>query len=422
MKIYEIQSDNFKKLSVNLLMDGKGVTITGKNGVGKSTFIDAIFTTLTGKEIPDAPIQKGKASAKNTVKIKDDEGNIIVVERSFSSEKNILTVKTSAGAKYSSPQKFLNDTIGNISFDPFEFINQEPRHQKKFIMDLCNLDFTNLEAKKKDLLIQKDSIDKNIITLENELFSDIHPDLSEYQLIKDTTEPLKKVQLAGQIQQVVNNLNNEIRTKNEFINNAGSRIYDIDEQIKKLTGEKENLDIKRNSAAVDRDKFIEELSAIEIPDVSNIEKELQDIEDFNKKVQERIAFQNKENKLEYEKTSLQEVNDSIKKLEQNRIDMIKSVKMPVQNLEFTDDGLLFEGLPLDVNQISKAKLIEIGLKISMALNPKLRIMRIKDGSLFDSEMLAIVRNACKDNDYQLFLEKVTDDSEIGFVLEEGAEK
>ena len=74
------------------------------------------------------------------------------------------------------------------------------------------------------------------------------------------------------------------------------------------------------------------------------------------------------------------------------------------------------------NQISKAKLIEIGLKISMALNPKLRIMRIKDGSLFDSEMLEIVRNACKRNDYQLLLEKVTDDSEIGFVLEEGASK
>jgi len=80
MKIFEVKSENFKRLSVvDITFDGKGVIITGKNGVGKSTFIDAIYTTLTGKDVPPDPVQTGKDKAKNTVKIKDDDGNIIMV-------------------------------------------------------------------------------------------------------------------------------------------------------------------------------------------------------------------------------------------------------------------------------------------------------------------------------------------------------
>ena len=83
MKIHKLISENFKKLNVQVELNGKSVKITGKNGAGKSTFIDAIFTTLTGKDIPAKPIQTGKAKAVNKVIIKNDKGEDITVERSF---------------------------------------------------------------------------------------------------------------------------------------------------------------------------------------------------------------------------------------------------------------------------------------------------------------------------------------------------
>ena len=93
--------------------------------------------------------------------------------------------------------------------------------------------------------------------------------------------------------------------------------------------------------------------------------------------------------------------------------------MPINNLSFSEDGVLFDGLPFTEEQLSHAKLIEIGIQIQMSLNPALRIMRVKDGSLLDSETMKSIKNLAKENDYQLFIEKVNDNNEIGFIIEEG---
>lgn len=420
MKIYEVKSENFKKLTaVELTLDGKSVMITGKNGVGKSTFIDVIYTTLTGTDIPKAPIQTGKEKAKNTVKIKDEDGNIIIVEKTFSGDKKTLTVKTPAGATYSSPQNFLNKTIGNISFDPFEFINKTPMEQKTFLMNLLKIDFKDIEKRKSDLLFERNNIIKSLSSVENELgsltFNNDVKDLTE----KNAGELLSKIQEA-------NNLNNKkslLKLEADKIEDENSkfnwRLKEIEKIIDELIKEQEGLYVKIESNNNKIDDIKRNIDIIDVPDISNIQLEMQGIDEYNKKVRENIIYKEKEKAKEKLIAEGEKIRAELEKLETEKINIIKSTNMPIEGLEFSETGLLYNNLPLDENQLSKAKLIEIGLKISMALNPKLRIMRIKDGSLLDSEMLSIIRNACEENDYQLFLEKVTEDKEIGFIIEEG---
>lgn len=419
MKIYEVKSENFKKLTaVELTLDGKSVMITGKNGVGKSTFIDVIYTTLTGTDIPKAPIQTGKEKAKNTVKIKDEDGNIIIVEKTFSGDKKTLTVKTPAGATYSSPQNFLNKTIGNISFDPFEFINKTPMEQKTFLMNLLKIDFKDIEKRKSDLLFERNNIIKSLSSVENELgsltFNNDVKDLTE----KNAGELLSKIQEA-------NNLNNKkslLKLEADKIEDENSkfnwRLKEIEKIIDELIKEQEGLYVKIESNNNKIDDIKRNIDIIDVPDISNIQLEMQGIDEYNKKVRENIIYKEKEKAKEKLIAEGEKIRAELEKLETEKINIIKSTNMPIEGLEFSDTGLLYNGLSLNENQLSKGKLIEIGLKISMALNPNLRIMRIKDGSLLDSEMLSIIQNACKSNDYQLFLEKVTEDKEIGFVIDE----
>jgi hypothetical protein len=61
----------------------------------------------------------------------------------------------------------------------------------------------------------------------------------------------------------------------------------------------------------------------------------------------------------------------------------------------------------------------IGLGISMALNPKLRVLRIKDGSLLDESNRQIIREQLKDKDYQLWFESVSSDKSVGIFIEDG---
>jgi DNA repair exonuclease SbcCD ATPase subunit len=486
MNIYEIKTENFKKLTaVQLTLDGKGVIITGKNGVGKSSLIDALFTTLTGKDLPTDPIQKGKDSARNIVKIKKDDGAIITVEKVFKKNTTTLIVKTESGQKYPSPQKFLNDTIGNITFDPFEFIELAPIEQKRFLMKLLGLDFTEIDNRKRKLLDEKDEIFKDEIRIQKSIDKiPIHNFGSTGAAKKDASDILKRQKEINDIQ----NGKDAIKSKVELIykenenhskeidklktdqgnnrtsiqnsydgiaqteSDCSNYLQNVEEKIKQLKKEAEeyktkseqkikdiksditvfenNIKLKENEISnfvnlqeentAKINSLLDEFNKITVPEF-NGDALLKEIEEHNALVDTENTRQGLISELKEVESNKREKLDAINDIEKEKIQLINSVKMPVDGLAFTDEGLSYEGMELTEEQISKAKLIEIGVKIQMALNPTLRIMRIKDGSLLDSEMLDIIRKACKENDYQLFIEKVSDDKEIGFLIEEDTE-
>jgi hypothetical protein len=64
----------------------------------------------------------------------------------------------------------------------------------------------------------------------------------------------------------------------------------------------------------------------------------------------------------------------------------------------------------------------IGLGISMALNPTMRVLRIKDGSLLDIANRKIIYDQIKDKDFQLWMETVVrseEDKKVGIYIEDG---
>jgi DNA repair exonuclease SbcCD ATPase subunit len=81
MKIVNFKAENIKKLvAVEISPTDNTVIVTGKNGAGKSSVLDAIWWALSGtKHIQDKPIREGQTKAM----IRLDLGTIIV-ERVFS--------------------------------------------------------------------------------------------------------------------------------------------------------------------------------------------------------------------------------------------------------------------------------------------------------------------------------------------------
>lgn len=424
MKIYQLISENFKRLTaVDITLDGKSLTITGKNGSGKTTLLEIIETTLAGsKRIPPEPIQRGKEKASNTVILQNDDGTKIICERRFTKDKQTLTVKTDKGGRYSSPQAFLDGLLGNISFDPFEFLAKKPMEQKKSYMDFCNLDFSDIDARKRGVLDDIDANRKLIISLDTELMT-----LPYHKEVIEREEKEASV-LFGKITEA-NNLTNE---RNKIANEIGNAITNrttLEDKLKGVNADIEFLisEQKRLTAKLTENESVieqktKELDSIIVPDVSDIQEAIRNIDSQNAKIRDNIRFDEKKEAREKATETAESLKKKLSEIEQEKVDMIKKANMPVPGLSFSDDGLLFEGLPFTESQISKSKIIEIGIRIGMALNPHLRIMRIKDGSLLDSETLETVKNLCKDKDYQLFIEKVTDDSELGFVIEESTEE
>jgi recombinational DNA repair ATPase RecF len=76
MQILGFVAENYKKLRiVEITPKGRIVQITGKNGQGKTSVLDAIWSALVGaKAIPEKPVRKGADKAR----IKIDLGELIV--------------------------------------------------------------------------------------------------------------------------------------------------------------------------------------------------------------------------------------------------------------------------------------------------------------------------------------------------------
>jgi hypothetical protein len=61
----------------------------------------------------------------------------------------------------------------------------------------------------------------------------------------------------------------------------------------------------------------------------------------------------------------------------------------------------------------------VSVAIAMAANPKLRVIRIKEGSLLDPDGLALIGAMARDHDYQIWIERVDASGKVGIVIEDG---
>ena len=95
-------------------------------------------------------------------------------------------------------------------------------------------------------------------------------------------------------------------------------------------------------------------------------------------------------------------------------------EFPVDGLGFDESGVTYQGVPF--KQASSAEQLRVSLAMAIALNPKLRVIRIADGSLLDSDNLALIEAAAKESDYQVWIEMVGDGNGRGIVIEDGEVK
>ncbi len=416
MKIWEIKSENFKKLNVELALKGNSVTVTGKNESGKSSFIDSIFKTLTGAKIKGEPVQLGKSQAKNKVVIRQDDGSTITVERTYSDNKTSLSVKLNGSQAVKSPQSFLDATLGEISFDPLIFVNKTPIEQKRFLMELLNLDLTEFEERKAEVNSELLSINNDLKKISGEL-EDLPLLEKEYKFM-DSEKVVQEAERINDLKKQISDIDNKIEMSNNKIESYETQARDIQKQISDLQN-KYKLTLKSIDEGKDYIKTLEvDKKKIKVPETESLEDQIKEINtnnEYYRSQQERISKQKEFESAEIIKS---DTLAKIKVIEKERNKKIAEVKMPIPELEFIDTGLSYQGLPLTEDNVSTSRIIELGIRISIAMNPKLRIMQIKDGSLLDDDMLKVINQIVKDNDYQLFVEKVSNDKELGFIIDE----
>jgi hypothetical protein len=104
---------------------------------------------------------------------------------------------------------------------------------------------------------------------------------------------------------------------------------------------------------------------------------------------------------------IQAYKDEIELIDIEKDEALESCKLPVDGIKIEEDGIKIknqDGLWIPFCQMSAAQKLKISLSLAMKANPKMRIIRIADGSLLDDESMGIIEQAAKKEDYQVWIE------------------
>lgn len=416
-KIVRLQVENVMRIkAAEVKPDGNVIVVGGKNGTGKTSLMQSIAMAMGGKdEVPLQPLRQGEEKGKIVVELEN-----LIVTRTFTPKGSTLKVTAKDGATYSRPQTMLDELRGELTFDPLEFSRMDSKKQAETLQVLAGLDFDSMEEKRSKL-----HEDRKIV---NRDFKTSKARLDAASLHEDTPpKEISIVALADELEEAedTNRLNEEIR---QLVNKTSDQVQAFDREIEMLTGKIQELQLGIEKTAELRkaeksryDRQASTVEALEDVDTSDIKQRIRDAEGTNQKVRENAAWGilKKENKTLADESAA--LTKKIDKIKSDKAKALREAKLPIDGLGLSVDGVTFNDLPFA--QCSSAEQLRISVAMGMAMNPKLRILMIRDGSLLDEDNLAAIDKMAKDGDYQIWLEVVTDDpSKATVFIEDGTVK
>lgn len=414
LRIIELRAENFMRLRAVAITPGDSntVIISGRNGQGKTSVLDAIWTALGGGAAAKAhpePIRNGQ----DTAEVELDLGELVVTRTWERGKASKLTVRNAAGHRLGSPQSILDKLMGHLSFDPGEFARMNPKEQRAALLSVVELPFDPdaLEAERALLYAERTDVNREVREVEARLAATPSP---------DPAVPAQEVSMAALLEQHREALELHDRHRRavavferrvQDVNDAEDRVADLEAALEEARG-------RAHSTRIEADLAHDAVKALrDLPDLEAIVKWIEGAEQVN----EAVRAANTYAALQEHAADRREASDALTAqlvdLDAMKGRALEAAAMPMPGLSFDADAVLFQGVPLV--QASGAERLRVSIAMAMALNPTVRVIRVADASLLDSASMALVEQMAAEHGYQMWLEVVDESGELGVVIEDG---
>jgi hypothetical protein len=396
MKIVRFTAENVKRLkAVEIEPSGDVVVIAGRNAQGKSSILDAIWLALGGgaaQKETTRPIRDGEDHASVELDLGD-----LVVTRTWKDGSTSLRVSNHDGASYNSPQKMLDKLVGGLSFDPLEFAHQAAKDQVTTLLDLVELPFDpdELAARRRGIFDDRTDIGREVKALEGELAG-----LPE---VDPVPEPVDTAEVMAQMEKAL--LDNRTREG-------------VEDQLATCRASVVELEDRLAQTRLALTTAIADLGSLpDIVDTEPLRETLASAAEVNAVVAQHEKRETVVSKLDLARKHRDAFTAKLEALDAEKATALAEADMPVDGLSFDEDGVLYQGIPF--KQASAAEQLRVSMAMAMAANPAIRVVRITDGSLLDSENMAVIAEMAKATDTQVWIERVDDTAGVGIIIEDG---
>jgi hypothetical protein len=443
MKILSLSAENIKKLvAVEIVPKGNVIELTGKNGSGKTSVLDCISWAFEGlAKVQDKPIRNGETKAW----IKLDLGDYIV-ERTFKTTDkgdvtSSITVTSKDGSVFKQPQTLLDAVFGQLSFDPLKFSRADKKEQVSLLESLVpGFDFAKSRVEEQLAYDERTAANRNAknSSLAHMSFVDVPvPEPERVDIAGLTKQMAEASKQNTEREKIIAAREISIRERYaeqarmlELITNCKEALAKNRDEVERMKKEIERLEIRIKQDEVNLHNNGEDLKMaqsllqmahdIQVQEPVSVDAIKQSLDAATAKnaLHEKWVKKN-EAKLavdQFEKQSAA-LTETINSIQTARFNAVKNAGLPVQGLGFDVDGVNLNGIPFE--QCSSGEQLRVSVALAMLSNPKLKVIRVNDGSLLDDDGLALLAKMADEQDYQVWLEKTSGDKTVGIYLEEG---
>lgn len=400
MKAKSLVVRNFKNvIDAQLVFDEDEslVVISGKNGAGKSSIVQALFmgiagkTTLgRGKDVSDV-VRHGQNKAEIAVTLGGSR-ELRIKYSVTSSGTETCDIWASDGSKVS--RKDLDALLSQYTIDPLWFSQLKPTERYEEVCRLAGIDVAGERSKLEEA---------------KRALSDASAALRSAGDEPSWGGPtsMNHVDTAA--------LREELRqaaTKNE----AAAQQYARKQQAQLAIAQ-----IDREILALQerRKKAMEVQLEATLPrvDVSEITEKLKLAEACNEthaKYQSYLSASKRWGELNRAKSNAAE---AFREAQENFRNKVASAKLPVEGLRLDENGELYVG-ETRFDLLNTAERIKIAVSVAAAANPELKVISVEDGSRLDEDGMAALGKIADELGYQVFVERVGEEKD-SIVIREG---
>ena len=474
MKITKIRIKNLFGIK-EYETDGSSQELSGKNGVGKSSVIDAIRYALTNKTGRKYIVRNGETEGE--VLIETDTG-LRINRKARINQTDYKSVKQN-GFEVGSPETFLRDIFTPLQLNPVEFMGMSEREQNTIILDMIDYRWSMDTIREWFGEIPAwVSYDQNILSVLNDIQSekgeyfqrrqDINRDIrNKRAFVEEIAQSIPEGydiekwenESAGPIYREIEG----IRRKNEEIQKAKILLENRDNKVRKFEADREiakvtlSREIGSRRTQIENDitrlkdqivaletekgtlseKMADKMAVIEeqykasvakydaeveayaqyrdmepIP-TADLEEKASIVEKMKAHINEFRRMQNLQSDIESMKAESELLTQRIEKARTLPGEILEGATIPIAGLTVKDGVPLINGLP--VSNLSDGEKLDLCIDVAIQ-NPKgLQIVLIDGAEKLSSEWKNRIYQKCKEKGLQFIATRTTDDNEFTVV-------
>jgi len=453
-------------------LDGRSVELTGGNGVGKTSVIDALRYALTNNSERNIIVKQGETEGE--ILIETDTG--LSINRKKRTEKSDYKSVKENGREIMGPENFLKQLFTPLQLDPVAFTLMDEKSKNRAILDLIEFDWDlNYIREKFGEVPAWVNYEQNILEVLSDMQSEngewfkerqnVNRDIRNKQaFIEDIAKDIpdnyqadkwEAYDLGGAYKKLeqMKEINSRIERAKLFRGSYDSKLrkLEADKMIeisaaeKEISSERESLlaDIERMKAqikaneeklaglagtledkkALAESRFSEAKTKLDADmsvadeyldkqplDCTELQSEVSTAEDMKRHLNEYQRMTTMQSELEELRKKADEYTRKIELARTLPGIILETAKLPIEGLTVEDGIPLVHGLP--VANLSEGEQLSLCVDVAISKPNGLQIILIDGTEKLSSENREKLYSKCRDKGIQFIATRTTDSTEM----------